>query len=125
LDLSASRRTGGVTACSVGDEPVSSGVNGPVLPDGKREYAYSDTNAIGWWQAATVANQPYLLPSPALECRRKNSYREADTDDQLGDVMNCVLKARELGLETVVLDQPRSDVGVHVAKVIVPGIRHF
>ena len=33
--------------------------------------------------------------------------------------------AEEKGLETLVLDQSRPDTGLHVMKVIVPGLRHF
>jgi ribosomal protein S12 methylthiotransferase accessory factor len=33
--------------------------------------------------------------------------------------------AHEKGLETLVLDQTRPDTGLHVVKVIVPGLRHF
>src|SRR3569623_1897322 len=33
--------------------------------------------------------------------------------------------ARERGLEVLVLDQARGDVGLPVVKVIIPGLRHF
>jgi ribosomal protein S12 methylthiotransferase accessory factor len=39
--------------------------------------------------------------------------------------MTCVKLARERGLEVLVLDQTRPDVGLPVVKVIVPGMRHF
>ncbi len=39
--------------------------------------------------------------------------------------MNCVEIARTNGLETIVLDQSRPDLGLSVVKVIVPGLRHF
>src|SRR5690606_21015858 len=97
----------------------------PIGPNGTRQYAYSDTNAIRWWRTANARNQPYLLPNPSLEALRKYDYPTADTDDQLVDLMTCVLKAQALALETLVLDQTRPDVGVHVVKVVVPGIRHF
>jgi ribosomal protein S12 methylthiotransferase accessory factor len=40
-------------------------------------------------------------------------------------VIACVKLAEALGLETLVLDQTRSDVGLSVVKVIVPGMRQF
>jgi ribosomal protein S12 methylthiotransferase accessory factor len=39
--------------------------------------------------------------------------------------MNSVEIARTNGLETIVLDQSRPDLGLSVVKVIVPGLRHF
>jgi ribosomal protein S12 methylthiotransferase accessory factor len=33
--------------------------------------------------------------------------------------------ARGLGIEILVLDQTRTDVGMPVAKVVMPGMRHF
>jgi ribosomal protein S12 methylthiotransferase accessory factor len=47
------------------------------------------------------------------------------SDDLREDVMTCVKLARERGLEVLVLDQTRRDVGLPVVKVIVPGMRHF
>lgn len=47
------------------------------------------------------------------------------SDDLREDVMTCVKLARERGLEVLVLDQTRPDVGLPVVKVIVPGMRHF
>jgi ribosomal protein S12 methylthiotransferase accessory factor len=41
------------------------------------------------------------------------------------DVNTCVEIARQQGLETLVLDQTRPDIGLSVVKVIVPGLRHF
>ncbi|HCC58166.1 MAG TPA: hypothetical protein DEQ47_13090 [Solibacterales bacterium] len=42
-----------------------------------------------------------------------------------GDLKTCIARAARLGLETLVLDQTRADVGLRVVKVIVPGMRHF
>jgi len=41
------------------------------------------------------------------------------------DVMTCVEIAKNAGLETLVLNQTRPDIGLSVVKVIVPGLRHF
>ena len=38
------------------------------------------------------------------------------------DVRNCV---NQIGLEVIVLDQTREEIGLPVVKVIVPGLRHF
>ena len=40
-------------------------------------------------------------------------------------VMACVNLAKREGLDFLVLDQTRPDIEVPVARVIVPGLRHF
>lgn len=52
-------------------------------------------------------------------------YADNWSDDLYVDVMNCVKMAKAKGLETLVLDQTRPDLGLHVVRVIVPGLRHF
>ena len=37
----------------------------------------------------------------------------------------CVERLHARGLHTLVLDQTRPDVGLPVARVVVPGLRHF
>ena len=100
-------------------------VEAPPGPDGRRQYSYADPHAIRWWQTATVASDPYLLPNALLRPRSAHDYRMVDSGDHLVDLKACVDRAAELGMDTLVLDQTRPDVGIHVAKVIVPGIRHF
>ncbi len=99
-------------------------VNG-VGANGQREYGYTDPHAIQWWQTATVANQPYLLPLAAARSRGRGDWSARAGGDVLADVLHLVRTAEVLGLETLVLDQSRPDVGLRVAKVFVPGMRHF
>ncbi len=47
------------------------------------------------------------------------------SDDILDDVLHCVEVVRQAGLEMLVLNQTRPDIGLPVVKVIVPGLRHF
>ncbi|MDX0439622.1 TOMM precursor leader peptide-binding protein [Sinorhizobium medicae] len=100
-------------------------VNGPIGPDGQRILAYQDPGAIQWWRTATVSAQPYLLPNMEIRPRCAADYPVLASDDQLVDLMTCVTRAQVLGLETLVLDQTRAEIGLPVAKVIVPGLRHF
>ena len=52
-------------------------------------------------------------------------YPQLGSDDLRDDVITCVNIARDRGLETLVLDQTRPDIGLNVVKVVVPGLRHF
>jgi ribosomal protein S12 methylthiotransferase accessory factor len=45
--------------------------------------------------------------------------------DLLEDIELCVQRLRGAGLETLVVDKTRPDIGLAVAQVIVPGLRHF
>lgn len=100
-------------------------VSGPIGADGQRVFSYHDNNAIHWWRTETVAQQPNLLPHPAAAPRQRRDYSPASSGDQLVDLMTCVNRARLLGMDTLLLDQTREEVGLSVAKVIVPGMRHF
>jgi ribosomal protein S12 methylthiotransferase accessory factor len=88
-------------------------------------YGWSDRDAVRWWQTATVADQAYLRPNPAVPARRLADYGHTPTDDLLEDVTTIQLKLEDLGLNVLVLDQTRPDVGLPVVKVIVPGMRGF
>ncbi|MFD0854715.1 YcaO-like family protein, partial [Actinomadura adrarensis] len=78
-----------------------------------------------WWNHATVANQPYLLPDPAgppVPCAASPSTAGGDLDGGIDGIRRL---SRRHGLDVLVLDQTRPDVEMPVAKVIVPGLRHF
>ena len=46
-------------------------------------------------------------------------------DDLLDDVQLCQKIVEAKNMEMLVLDQTRPDIGLRVAKVIVPGMRHM
>jgi bacteriocin biosynthesis cyclodehydratase domain-containing protein len=83
-----------------------------------------DPETAHWLKTATTANQPYLLPADGPP-RLAPSYPEIWTDDVAEDVRNCQAQVERAGMEMLVLDQTRPEVGLPVAKVIIPGLRHF
>jgi oxazoline/thiazoline synthase len=94
-------------------------------PDGSTDYWEDDPATLSWWQHATVANEPWLLPNPELPQRLLTDHAPVAADDLAGLVSNCAERASAVGLEMLVLDQSRPDIELKVAKVIVPGLRHF
>ncbi|MFL6143023.1 MAG: TOMM precursor leader peptide-binding protein [Labedaea sp.] len=84
-----------------------------------------DPDLAWWWANATVANQPYLRPDPAAAPRGPGDYRYLPSQDLLEDVVEVQARFEARGLEVLVLDQTRPDVGLPVVKVIVPGMRPF
>jgi len=94
--------------------------------DGSTQYSPStDRLALDWWKNATLENQPYLVPDVSLAPKVFSDYPQAWSNDLLEDVMNCKKIVEEKGMEMLVLDQTRPDIGLKVVKVIVPGMRHF
>lgn len=78
-----------------------------------------------WFEHATIANQPYLAPDRAMPVKQYADYPPQWSDDIQQDVLMCAERAKQAGLEMLVLNQTRPDVGLPVVKVIVPGLRHF
>lgn len=71
-----------------------------------------------------LQDHPYLTPSGAAPVRPdlSSKFGYMDTREQ---VLACVRLAERHGLDFLVLDQTRPDIGVPVVRVIVPGLRHF
>jgi ribosomal protein S12 methylthiotransferase accessory factor len=91
----------------------------------QRAYADSDPDLLAWWTGATLAEQPYLSPDPAERARSAASWSYRPRDDLREDVRAAELLLSARGLELLVLDQTRPDIGLPVVKVVVPGMRHF
>ena len=83
------------------------------------------TAALDWFATATIEDHLHLAPDPAARALTPDDYPQRRMTDLLDAIEHCVEAARSRGLETLVLDQTRPDVGLAVAKVFVPGLRHF
>jgi ribosomal protein S12 methylthiotransferase accessory factor len=77
------------------------------------------------WDAAATGEAPYLFPDPTLPPRRRGDFAGGGGQDLREDVEACVARAARAGLEVLVLDQTRPDIGLSVAKVVAPGLRHI
>lgn len=77
--------------------------------------AFSGSGAPGAFLRRSSA-----MPQPLRETAACRGY------DDIGEAVRaCVNRAAAAGLETLVLDQTREDVGLRVVRVVVPGLRHF
>jgi ribosomal protein S12 methylthiotransferase accessory factor len=91
--------------------------------NGDSQYHFDDPVAINWWETATIENQPYLVPAKGkIHIDQLPSCKTIDLKEQLEI---CIKAVVDLGLEMLVLNQTRPDVGLPVMKVVVPGLRHF
>jgi ribosomal protein S12 methylthiotransferase accessory factor len=85
----------------------------------------ADPLAVKWWQTARLSNQSYLVTDSKIIPKKSNDYLQLASDDLLEDVKLCQRIVESKGMEMLVLDQTRPDIGLRVAKVIIPGMRHM
>ena len=88
-------------------------------------YGPTDRHIRDWWLTATTENQPYLRPDENRDRRALSGYAYTPRGDLREDVEHIVTLAGRMGLDVLVLDQTRPDIGMPVVKVVVPGLRHF
>jgi ribosomal protein S12 methylthiotransferase accessory factor len=88
------------------------------------EKLFTDRETVAWLKTATLANQPYLVPVDGPP-RTAAAHPRPGTDDLREDVLACQALVEGQGMEMLVLDQTRPDIGLPVVKVFVPGLRHF
>ena len=70
-----------------------------------------------------LEDHPYLIPDRTrAQDRFDSGFAKLDAREQVGA---CACLAEQAGLDFLVLDQTRPDIEVPVARVIVPGLRHF
>ncbi|KAF4407924.1 TOMM precursor leader peptide-binding protein [Streptomyces lycii] len=89
------------------------------------EYPVADPELVSWWTRATARNQPYLRPDPAEFPRTVSHFAYSSHQDLQEDVDTARKLVQAHGMELLVLDQTRPDVGLPVVKVLIPGMRHF
>lgn len=85
----------------------------------------ADPLAVKWWQTARLSNQSYLVPDSKIIPKKSNDYLQLASDDLFEDVKLCQRIVESKEMEMLVLDQTRADIGLRVAKVIIPGMRHM
>jgi thiazole/oxazole-forming peptide maturase SagD family component len=84
-----------------------------------------DRDTLNWLKTATLASQPYLVPAARRPPAGREDFPKLASGDLLADIDYCRGLVEARGMEMLVLDQTRPDLGLPVVKVIVPGLRHF
>ena len=88
-------------------------------------YGVDDPLCLWWWKNGKLADHPHLAPASAVALRRCADFSVLDTTDLREDVEWCRRQVEAKGMEFMALDQTRPDIGMPVARVVVPGLRHF
>lgn len=93
--------------------------------DGQTIYRAENAEMLDWLRTASVQGQPYLAPAPQLPLRTVRDFSAPWPADPADAVVQLTDRLRLAGLEVLVVDQTRPDIGLPVWRVIVPGLRHF
>ena len=88
-------------------------------------YPTDDPEVLSWWREAKIADHSWLAPAPDAPRRGKADYPAPRIDDLRDEVERCRALVESRGMEFLALDQTRPDIGMPVARTIVPGLRHF
>jgi ribosomal protein S12 methylthiotransferase accessory factor len=88
-------------------------------------YGAAPPDLLSWWAGATIRNQPYLAHSQSSGALSPGHYAHRPRHDLRDDLHAAQALVESRGMELLVLDQTRPDVGIPVVRVIVPGLRHF
>jgi ribosomal protein S12 methylthiotransferase accessory factor len=77
------------------------------------------------FQSTPLSAAEFLGADPHVRPRVLADFDETRHDDFLTDIEDLVARLHGHGLELLVLDLTRPDVGFSVARAIVPGLVHF
>jgi ribosomal protein S12 methylthiotransferase accessory factor len=77
------------------------------------------------WDSHLTADREYLFPRPDLPRVKADHLPRSGGSHLRADIEECMDRLAALGMELIVVDKTRPDIGLHVAQVIVPGLRHF
>ena len=88
-------------------------------------YPIDDPEVLSWWREAKIADCSWLAPAPDAPRRGKADYPAPRVDDLRDEVERCRALVESRGMEFLALDQTRPDIGMPVARTVVPGMRHF
>ncbi len=91
----------------------------------KEGYLTKDQVFIDWLETATIHDNPYVTPLEVKAKDMQTEYPMPCAPTVYDSVHYCIHTAAQQGLETLVVDLTQPDIGLSVAKVIVPGLRHF
>ncbi|MBV1697140.1 MAG: TOMM precursor leader peptide-binding protein [Hyphomicrobiales bacterium] len=92
------------------------------LSIGRMGCARGDNASLDGTTPLRLHDHRYLMPHGESDVGANSDFGRLTTREQ---ALACVNLCRQNGLDFLVLDQTRADIGVPVVRVIVPGLRHF
>lgn len=95
----------------------------PIVLDDYR--VIGDQVFIDWLEKQTFAQNDYLVPIKNKTKNIAKDYPVLCAPNIYDSLQLCLDITKKQGLETLVLNLTRQDVGLSVVRVMVPGLRHF
>lgn len=77
------------------------------------------------WEHAALKSTQFLFPATQRKARCASDMPSVGGVDLKTDVEHCMSLLRERGMDMLVVNKTRPDIGLCVVQVIVPGLRHF
>src|SRR5262249_37623926 len=77
------------------------------------------------WDLDRLPSREHLFPHPDLPPATAQHLPRFSGADLRADIEHCLRRLHGAGLELVVVDKTRPDIGLSVVQAIVPGLRHF
>jgi len=77
------------------------------------------------WDQSRIGDPAFLHPAHGAAPRTATSMPTCGGADLRADIAHCVAVAAAHGMDVLVVDKTRPDIGLPVMQVIVPGLRHF
>lgn len=72
-----------------------------------------------------MSREPFLKSDPDKPPKTVSDFSRGQSVDFLDDIEDSVCLLQKLGLEMLVMDLTRPDIGFPVVRVIIPGLMHF
>ncbi len=82
-------------------------------------------NRINPWNQDLLVNSDFLHPDPAQTPRRRTDYVEPTIRSTTEVLEFCTRRIEQQSMEVLVVNKSRPDLGLKVAQVVIPGLRHF
>ena len=98
----------------------------PIVQKFPNKYLTQDEVFIDWLEKVKIQDHAYLQPNK-LEPPKNvlRDYLEIGAETVYDSLMHCIRQLERQGLEVLVFDHTQPDIGMPVAKVVAPGLRHF
>ncbi len=99
-----------------------------LIADKRLEYkkrSNRETCINNWFSTARLEENQHLLHKRGMSKKVSADYENSFSNNLKDDVERCIDITRNLGLDLLVTDLTKPDIGFSVVKVIVPGSREF
>ena len=77
------------------------------------------------WDRDTLSSTGFLYPAAGMPATTPSTWRRPDAASLPAVIAECVERIAAAGMDVLVVDKTRPDIGLSVVQVIAPGLCHF